>query len=285
MPNTYWPDAAKINCPFDGSIAVTKNNLMWSDTAGSLTLQGGTTSTQGKAYPASEMPDQSSAAANQAYFAPRFLGVAAESLTATQTRTTVLVDRTYVGPFTIASGTYYQGDLVTVAELASGTQLSNVKLEKTTTASSAIGRVIIGGTSVTEVTVMLHSRLIPTVMPSMSVTNTAGMVMDDGADIAVNTTTGTKIGTAAAQKLGFWNATPIVQPSGASQAAVNTTVGSAVNTTAATNSTPFGFATNTQADAVVANVNALRVDVLALNTLIHAIRTAMVNAGTMKGSA
>lgn len=34
----------------------------------------------------------------------------------------------------------------------------------------------------------------------------------DQANIAVNATTGTKIGTATSQKLGFWNATPIVQP-------------------------------------------------------------------------
>lgn len=34
----------------------------------------------------------------------------------------------------------------------------------------------------------------------------------DGMNIAVNTTTGSKIGTATTQKLSFWNATPIVQP-------------------------------------------------------------------------
>lgn len=33
----------------------------------------------------------------------------------------------------------------------------------------------------------------------------------DACDIAVNTTTGTKIGTATGQKLGFFNATPVVQ--------------------------------------------------------------------------
>ena len=38
--------------------------------------------------------------------------------------------------------------------------------------------------------------------------------MADPANIAVGTTTGTKIGTATAQKIGFWNVTPIVQPSG-----------------------------------------------------------------------
>ena len=35
--------------------------------------------------------------------------------------------------------------------------------------------------------------------------------MADAANIALNTTAGTKIGTATAQKLGFWNATPVIQ--------------------------------------------------------------------------
>jgi hypothetical protein len=40
------------------------------------------------------------------------------------------------------------------------------------------------------------------------------LVMDDGKNITFDTTTGTKIGTAASQKLAFYNATPIVQPTG-----------------------------------------------------------------------
>ena len=39
------------------------------------------------------------------------------------------------------------------------------------------------------------------------------MEFDDAKNIIINTTTGTKIGTGTTQKLGFWNATPIVQPS------------------------------------------------------------------------
>jgi len=38
------------------------------------------------------------------------------------------------------------------------------------------------------------------------------ITLADGVDIATNTTTGTKIGMSTTQKLGFWNATPIVQP-------------------------------------------------------------------------
>ena len=41
----------------------------------------------------------------------------------------------------------------------------------------------------------------------------ATITLDDGVNIALDTTTGTKIGTATTQKLGFFNATPIVRPS------------------------------------------------------------------------
>jgi hypothetical protein len=40
----------------------------------------------------------------------------------------------------------------------------------------------------------------------------SGITLNDGINITLLTTTGSKIGTATTQKLGFWNATPIVQP-------------------------------------------------------------------------
>ncbi len=79
-------------------------------------------------------------------------------------------------------------------------------------------------------------------------------------NIVTDTTTGTKIGTAVAQKLGFWNATPIVQPSGATQAALAAYVTGA-----------FGLDSN-------ANMQALY-------NLVVAMRTALVNSGIMKGAA
>ena len=93
--------------------------------------------------------------------------------------------------------------------------------------------------------------------------NIAGLTLDDATNIVLNTTTGTKIGTATTQKLGFWNATPVVQPSAAAQAAVATT--------AATNTTPYGYSTAAQADGII--------------TLLNEIRTVLVNTGLMKGSA
>lgn len=59
-------------------------------------------------------------------------------------------------------------------------------------------------------------------------------------------------------KIGFLGTAPTVK------ATITTTVGSAVATTGATNTTPYGYSGAAQADAIVANVNALRVDLLAL---------------------
>lgn len=85
----------------------------------------------------------------------------------------------------------------------------------------------------------------------------------DAKDVVLDTTTGTKVGTATGQKLGFHNATPVVQRAGAAQAAVVTT--------AATQTTPYGFATQAQADALV--------------TLVNELRAALVEKGLIKGSA
>jgi len=73
---------------------------------------------------------------------------------------------------------------------------------------------------------------------------------------------GVKVGLTG-EKLGFLGATPIVQRAGAAQAAVVTT--------SATNSSPYGFATAAQADAIV--------------TLVNELRAALVANGLIKGSA
>lgn len=45
-----------------------------------------------------------------------------------------------------------------------------------------------------------------------TLTANTSLTMADAANIVVNATTGTKIGTATSQKLGFFNATPVIQP-------------------------------------------------------------------------
>ena len=45
-----------------------------------------------------------------------------------------------------------------------------------------------------------------------------GITIADAQNLAVGATTGTKIGTATTQKLGFYNATPVVQPTAVADA-------------------------------------------------------------------
>ena len=91
--------------------------------------------------------------------------------------------------------------------------------------------------------------------------NGSNMTMADGKGITTGTTTGTRIGTATTNKLGFWNATPIVQPASANQAAVVTT---------APTTSAYGY-TEAQATAII--------------TLLNEIRSVLVNTGLMKGAA
>jgi hypothetical protein len=90
----------------------------------------------------------------------------------------------------------------------------------------------------------------------------ATVTLADPGNLVLGTTTGTKVGTAVGQKLGFHNATPTVQRAGADQVAVVTT--------ATTQTTPFGFATGAQGDALVA--------------LVNEMRAVLVEKGLMKGA-
>jgi hypothetical protein len=60
-------------------------------------------------------------------------------------------------------------------------------------------------------------------------TANGGITLGDAKNIAFNTTTGTKIGTATTQKLSFWNATPIVQPTTAVASATVAHTGGGTN--------------------------------------------------------
>lgn len=101
------------------------------------------------------------------------------------------------------------------------------------------------------------------------------LTIADAKDVILDTTTGTKIGTDVSQKLGFWNAAPVVQPAAAAQAAVtNSTGGTADGTMAAVGDTSAGD------ESGVINDNFTE-----LWTLQDAMRTALVDAGLMKGAA
>jgi hypothetical protein len=129
------------------------------------------------------------------------------------------------------------------------------------------------------------------------------LTMGDADDIVFNTTTGTKIGTAVAQKIGFWNVAPVVQPAAAGQAAaaaqtqdaVTDSTGGSVSTTLAAITAPAADATTSLTADMTAVKNALasiaaqlakiRTDVANIKTLQDASRTALVNTGLMKGAA
>lgn len=84
---------------------------------------------------------------------------------------------------------------------------------------------------------------------------------------------GTRLGQSATDKASAFGAAPVVQPTNANQAAVTVST----VTTAATTTTPWGFATSTQANNLAATVAANTV-------LLNQIRSDLVTLGWLKGS-
>lgn len=92
---------------------------------------------------------------------------------------------------------------------------------------------------------LLHGQQI-TVQDSSSVDKiilspTNGLQIMDGVNVVLATTTGTKIGTSTTQKLAFFNATPIVQPSGTPSAATDLASVSALANSLRTNLLALGL--------------------------------------------
>lgn len=92
-----------------------------------------------------------------------------------------------------------------------------------------------------------------------------GISIADGKDLAAGTTTGTKIGTGATQKLGLWGVTPVVQPASADQAALTLDVDV------------------TGADTV--DKSAINTNFTSIQTLVNQLRSDLVAAGIIKGAA
>lgn len=102
----------------------------------------------------------------------------------------------------------------------------------------------------------------------------------DGVNIVTGTATGSIIAATTAQKVGFWGATPIVQPAGAGQAVVAALTD---NSGGASGGNTIAVVTD---NASAANAIAtLAAKVNALNVLVTALRLALVNAGLAKGAA
>lgn len=118
-------------------------------------------------------------------------------------------------------------------------------------------------------------------LPLAGGTLTGDVTLTDGEHIVLGTTSGSKLGTAAAQKLGLWGVTPVVQPAAAGQAAVTlSTADGAIG--ALTISDP---PTQAEVTALRNACETLADDVIAVNVLATALRAALVAAGAIKGSA
>jgi hypothetical protein len=92
------------------------------------------------------------------------------------------------------------------------------------------------------------------------------------------------IGTSASNFVGFYGFTPVVQPSGTNQAAVTSTAITGPSNTASTSTTPFGFVTSTQFNAVLQAVNSMVGSVNSLLVWQNQTRTDLVALGLQKGS-
>jgi hypothetical protein len=155
----------------------------------------------------------------------------------------------------IVDGTIVNAD-ISVAAAIVGSKLADGAINNDKVASDAA----IAGTKVAPN--FGDQNIVTTGTLGAGATTLAGALTLGNNNIVAGTGDGVKIGTATTQKLGFFDATPIVRPAGAAQAAVATT--------AATDVTPFGY-TEAQANAIVA--------------LVNEMRSVLVNLGLMKGAA
>ncbi len=109
-----------------------------------------------------------------------------------------------------------------------------------------------------------------------------GLAADsNGIYIDVGGGAGTQFGTSTANKLGFWGATPVIQQAGGSQAAV--TLGNADNEIGGL--AIGGSYSQSEVQALRDKTEELADDMRGLSTLLHAIRSALVTLGIIKGSA
>jgi len=106
----------------------------------------------------------------------------------------------------------------------------------------------------------------------LEVTHGSVLTFSDAMDMAFGTSTGTKIGTGATQKLAFWNKTPVVQPASANQAALTDSSGGTADGTVAAVS-------GSGADSAINN------NFKEVCTLLNQLRNDLVTLGLIKGSA
>jgi hypothetical protein len=222
----------------------------------------------------------------------------------TATALTGDVTVTSSGITAIASGVIVDADInaaseIAVSKLADGAARQILQTDAAGTGVEWTSNVDVPGTLDVTGAVALDS----TLTVAGAATFNGSVTMGDADDIILATGTGTKIGTAVGQKLAFYNATPVVQPAAAAQAAaaaqtqdaVTDSTGGSVSTTLAAITAPAADATTSLTADMTAVKNALasiaaqlakiKTDVTNIKTLQDAERTALVNLGLIKGAA
>jgi hypothetical protein len=204
------------------------------------------------------------------------------------------------GVTAIGSGVIVDADVsasaeIAVSKLADGAARQLLQTDSAGTGVEWASNIDVPGTLDVTGAAVLDS----TLTVAGATTLNGSLTMGDADDIVVNTGTGTKIGTAVGQKIGFWNVTPVVQPAAAGQAAAAAqTQDSLTDSTGGTASTTLAAITAgaayAQADltaiknaiaSLASQLAKIRTDVANIKTLQDASRTALVNTGIMKGAA
>ncbi len=98
------------------------------------------------------------------------------------------------------------------------------------------------------------------------------LAITDGKNIVLGTTTGTKVASAATQKMAFWGVTPVVQPAHANQGALTDSTGGTAGFTIAD-------VTGSFSQSVLNN------NFASVVRLLNRLRTDLVAAGIIKGAA
>jgi hypothetical protein len=226
------------------------------------------------------------------------LGNASNVPTATALTGDVTVNSS--GVTAIGSGVIVDADVsasaeIAVSKLADGAARQLLQTDAAGTGVEWASNIDVPGTLDVTGAAVLDS----TLTVAGAATFNGNVTMGDADDIVVNTGTGTKIGTAVGQKIGFWNVTPVVQPAAAGQAAAAAqTQDSLTDSTGGTASTTLAAITAgaayAQADltaiknaiaSLASQLAKIRTDVANIKTLQDASRTALVNTGIMKGAA
>jgi hypothetical protein len=150
---------------------------------------------------------------------------------------------------TVANTNIAGGSLTLNAGLASGTGTSNIVFQTGQSAASGV---------------------LQTLTTRLTIDNAGDFTFADGVDFIVGSTNGTKFATATTQKIGFYNATPIVRPSAYTQTFATADKTMAARTAAALTNNTGGTVSTTLA-AITAGATYTQADMLAVKNALASL--------------